>query len=110
MRAEHFSVKSLFLDPNGIFSPAGHKNGVRAQRGKRPKGAQSFLTAENQIGAVVFTYFNINNCEADNSLVVRGGNSVVFGSFSEKYKLGILIPEMAKSLYITSSYSTITGG
>ena len=25
----------LFLDPNGIFSPAGHKNGVRAQRGKR---------------------------------------------------------------------------
>jgi len=23
----------LFADPNGIFSPAGHKNGVRAQRG-----------------------------------------------------------------------------
>ena len=70
MRAEHFSVKSLFLDPNGIFSPAGHKNGVRAQRGKH-RSAQSFLTAENQIGAVVFTYFKINNCVADNSLVVR---------------------------------------
>jgi len=28
-------MRSLFLDPNGIFSPAGHKNGVRAQRGKR---------------------------------------------------------------------------
>jgi hypothetical protein len=26
---------------------------------------QSFLTAENQIGAVVFTYFYINYCEAD---------------------------------------------
>ena len=23
---------------------------------------QSFLTVENQIGAIVFTYFNINNC------------------------------------------------
>ncbi len=29
------NVCALFLDPNGIFSPAGHKNGVRAQRGKR---------------------------------------------------------------------------
>ena len=57
---------------------------MRAQRGKRPKGAQSFLTAENQIGAVVFTYFNINNCEADISLVVRGGNSVCFCFFFRK--------------------------
>ena len=34
---------------------------------------QSFLTAENRIGAVVFTYFNIDYCEADSSEVVRGG-------------------------------------
>jgi len=26
---------------------------------------QSFFTAENLMGAVVFTYFNINNCEAN---------------------------------------------
>ena len=29
------------------------------------KKRRSFFTAENQIGAIVFTYFNINYCEAD---------------------------------------------
>ncbi|MBI2662662.1 hypothetical protein HYX11_04350 [Candidatus Woesearchaeota archaeon] len=68
---------------------------ARVQRGRAffsaEKKRRSFLTAENQIGAVVFTYFNINNCEADISLVVRGGGiPFVFGSFV-KERVGVLV-------------------
>ena len=69
-KCNEVSVKFLLADPSE----------ARVQRGRAffsaEKKRRSFLTAENQIGAVVFTYFIINNCEADNSLVVRGGNSV----------------------------------
>ena len=40
----------LFLDPNGIFSPAGHKNGVKAQWGLSV--AKEFFSAE-KLGATV---------------------------------------------------------
>src|SRR3989344_7573140 len=77
-KCNEVSVKSLLADPSV----------ARVQRGRAffsaEKKRRSFLTAENRIGAVVFTYFNINNCEADNSLVVSRGNSVVFGSFYKK--------------------------
>jgi len=46
-----------------------------------------FLLPKNQIGAVVFTYFNINYCEADN-MSVRTREGAVFGSFSEKERVG----------------------
>ena len=70
-KSNEVSVKSLLADPSV----------ASVQRGRAffsaEKKRRSFLTAENQIGAVVFTYFNINYCEAAISLVVRGGNSVV---------------------------------
>jgi hypothetical protein len=46
-------MRALFLDPNGIFSPAGHKNGVRAQRGKH-RSAQSFFSAEMRRKTAIF--------------------------------------------------------
>jgi len=52
----------------------------------RSEATQSFLTAENLMGAVVFTYFNINYCEADN--MSEGRERAIFGSFSEKEHLG----------------------
>ena len=48
---------------------------------------QSFLTAKNKITAVVFTYFIINYCEADN-MSERREMGLVFGSFFEKERVG----------------------
>ena len=50
MKVLNITYASLFLDPNGIFSPAGHKNEVRAQRGLSV--AKEFFSAE-KLGATV---------------------------------------------------------
>jgi len=50
--------------PNSCLPTRTERSGVRAQRGRsEPSERRSFLTAENPIGAVVFTYFNINYCQ-----------------------------------------------
>ena len=76
-KCNEVSVKFLLADPSV----------ARVQRGRAffsaEKKRRSFLTAENQIGAVVFTYFNINYCEADN-MSVRTREGAVFGSFFRK--------------------------
>jgi hypothetical protein len=62
---------------------------------------QSFLTAENQIGAVVFTYFNINNCVADNmSVRTRGGVPFLQKSFSDTLRT------RSKDIFICIGQST----
>jgi len=59
---------------------------VRAQRGRSERSERrSFLTAENPIGAIVFTYFNINYCRRY-SIVVRGGGIGAYErTFIEKW-------------------------
>src|SRR3989338_8217078 len=88
-RGTNFALQnSEAVVPNRLISclpTRTQRSGVRAQRGRSERSERrSFLTAENPIGAVVFTYFNISNCEADISLVVRGGNSVCFCFFFRK--------------------------
>ena len=71
----------LFLDPNGIFSPAGHKNGVRAQRGKRPKGVQSF---SSQKGMEPFEQKAV-------AFLLRTHKNKVFGAQKTLIFLGIIL-------------------